>query len=240
MFNKTVLIADHELGLLYRDRRFVRVLEPGKAKVRTFNGKTEVRIVNLRDLPVSDPALRALYATHREVVEAHFAVADLADGEVGFVYADGNLVDVNGPGALAFYGKRLFDVRLETVDAATVIDVPRELVAPLARLGETTLVVPAEVPSDHVGLLYVDGVLDRKLEPGRYAFLKAVRDVHVAILDLRPHHARGDRPGGPDQGPHRRSRQCDRGLPHRRSGEGGLRDGRRARLPLQGAPVRAA
>ena len=185
MFTKTVLIADHELGLLYRDRRFVRVLEPGKAKVGAFNGKTEVRIVSLRDMPVSEPALKALYATHRDVVAEHFAVADMGDAEVGFVFADGNLVDVKGPGQLAFYGKRLFDIRVDRVDAADVIDVPRALVAPIARLNAGDLVVPAEVPSDFIGLLYLDGVLDRTLEPGRYAFLKAVRDIHVAILDLR-------------------------------------------------------
>ena len=42
-----------------------------------------------------------------------------------------------------------------------------------------------EVPSEHVALLYVDGVLERQLAPGRYAFLKAARRIDAVTLDLR-------------------------------------------------------
>ena len=62
---------------------------------------------------------------------------------------------------------------------------PRALVASLARLDKRALVAVAIVPSDHVGLLYVDGVLERQLTPGLYAFLKAVRRIAVVTLDLR-------------------------------------------------------
>jgi regulator of protease activity HflC (stomatin/prohibitin superfamily) len=185
MFIKTYMIADHELGLLFRDRRFKRLLGPGSHVIAGLTSMVEVRIVNLRDMPVGEPSLKALYATHRTVVDEHFAVADMGDAEIGFVFADGGLVDVVGPGQIAFYGKRLYDIRIDVVDASQAIDVPPTLIAPLARLKASGVTVDASVPSGHVGLLYVDGVLTRKLQPGRYAFLKAVRQVTVTVLDLR-------------------------------------------------------
>jgi len=101
------------------------------------------------------------------------------------VFADGKLVDLVGPGGVAFYAKRLRAITVEVFDASADIVVPAKLVAPVSWLGNTSLVLTADVPSDHVGLLYVDGVLDRELKPGRYAFFKAVRQVSFALLDQR-------------------------------------------------------
>ena len=186
MVMKTERIADTELGLLYRDRVFQTVLGPGVyRRLRSLSVKTEVRKLDLRSLPVRDPALEALYLTRPEAVAPHFAVADVADNELGLVFADGKLVDLVGPGGRAFYAKRLRQIAVRVLDAATEIEAPKELVAPLARLKDQALVLLVEVPSDHVGLLYVDGVLQRQLEAGRYAFIRAARRVDAVTLDLR-------------------------------------------------------
>jgi len=185
MLVKTERIADHELGLLFRDRVFQRALGPGKYRDFRTAGQVEVRRVDLRQAPIKEPALDALRLTHPAMVDEHFAVANIADGEIGLVFADGKLIDLVGPGQQAFYAKRLRVIEIRVVDAASELQAERQLVAPLARLGATALVVIVEVPSDNVGLLYVDGVLERQLAPGRYAFFKAVRPVVVAVLDLR-------------------------------------------------------
>ena len=181
----TQRIADIEIGLMYRDRTFARVLGPGVHRILPGRGTVEVRRLDLRQMPVKDTALSALMLTHRAVVDEHFVVADMADHQVGAVFADGKLVDLVGPGGVAFYARRLRAITLEVFDAAAAIDVPATLVAPVSWLGAGSLVLSAEVPSDHVGLLYVDGVLDRQLAPGRYAFFKAVRQVAFALLDRR-------------------------------------------------------
>jgi len=185
MFNKTIKIADHELGLLFRDEKFDRFLEPGEHKLPLYGKPSYATIVDLRDLPVRDAALELLRVTKPGVLDEHFEIVNLGDTEVAFVFADEKLVDRLGPGEIKFYGKRLFELRVEVIDAAEVVELPAALVAPVARLGASPLVVNARVPSDHVGLLYVDRVLERKLEPGRYTFLNAVREVEVATLDMR-------------------------------------------------------
>jgi len=190
MVYRTEKIADYELGLLYRNRTFVRVLEPGLHRLLRGRGSFGVVKLDLRALPVKDVALDALYLTHPLVVEAYFLVADMADGELGFVYADGKLAGLVAPQSRAFYAKRLRQMSLETVDAAEEIAVPQRLVAPLVRLaakdpGLRDLVAVVEVAADSVGLLYVDGMLERPLKPGRYAFVKAVRRIQAVAFDLR-------------------------------------------------------
>ena len=182
---KTLRIAEHELGLLYRDRVFQAVLGPGVHRLVRQPADIEVERLDLRQRPVRNERLDALYLTRPEVVGAHFVVADLGDSETGLVYADGKLVDLVGPGERVFYAKRLWEIAIRVLDAAAEVEVPRALVTPLARLGKDRLVLIAEVVNDHVGLLYLDGVLQRRLEPGRYGFLRGGGVVRVIALDLR-------------------------------------------------------
>ncbi|WP_282611226.1 slipin family protein [Pelagibius sp. Alg239-R121] len=185
MVYKTEKIADYELGLLYRNRAFEKALEPGVYRFLRGRGTLEVIKLDLRAMPVKEPALAALYLTHRQVVETHFLAADMGDGEMGLVYADGKLAGLVAPRSVAFYARRLRDMTVEVLDAVTDIELPERLVAPLVRLGARELVAVAEVVSDHVGLLYVDGVLVKQLTPGRYAFVKALRRIDVVTFDLR-------------------------------------------------------
>ncbi len=185
MLMRTERIADTELGLLYRDRLFRRVLEPGVHKLARLPGKHEVVRLDMTQAPVRTAALADLYLTHRDLVESYFAVADMADGEVGLVFADGKLIDLVAPGARALYPKRLRAIEVRAVAAAEDYELPAELVAPVARIDSNRLVAVAEVPNRQVGLLFVDGVLTRELEPGRYAFLRALRRIDLVNLDLR-------------------------------------------------------
>ena len=81
MLLRTERIADTELGLLYRDRLFRRLLEPGVHKIARLPGKAEVVRLDLTQAPVRTAALADLYLTHRDLVETHFAVADMAEAE---------------------------------------------------------------------------------------------------------------------------------------------------------------
>ncbi len=217
-------VADNELGLVFADGKLVDLVGPGQrafyAKnlrqiaVRVLDAATEVeapkelvarhldqqdqglvlqpgqrrdQLLRRLDLGrgVKDPALSALHLTRAEVVATYFVVADVADNQLGLVFADGKLVDLVGPGHRAFYAKGLREIAVQVIDLAHEVEAPAALVAPLARLNKPTLVAVAEVPADHVGLLTLDGVPERQLKPGRYAFYRAGRRVEVVTLDLR-------------------------------------------------------
>ena len=120
MVIKTEKIADYELGLLYRDRAFEKVLAPGVHRFLRGQGKVEVVKVDLRPTLTKEPALQALYLTHRAVVEDHFLVADMGDSELGVVYADGKLAGLVAPRSIAFAryrGRRLGATRRPGIPA---------------------------------------------------------------------------------------------------------------------------
>jgi regulator of protease activity HflC (stomatin/prohibitin superfamily) len=185
MMTQTIRIADSELGLLFYDGMFQKVLEPGNQKISRWKNRPVIHTIDLRPILIQDHFLDTLWLTHPAVVEANFAVANIGDNQIGLVFAEGKLVDVVGSGQVVFYANRLREFTVQVLDATTEFEVPKELVAPLAQLKRPALVSIVEVPSENVGLLFVDGVLERQLTPGRYAFYKAARQINVAILDLR-------------------------------------------------------
>jgi len=181
-------IADTELGLLFRDRAFRKVLAPGtRTRVPGLGRKAIVKRIDLTDLPIRDPTLEDLALTRPDVVDEYFVTVDTADQELAFVFADNKLVDLVGPGERAFYARNLRAIRVEAVDAATAFDVPADLTAAVTRLAfkKGLLVEAVTVPAERLGLLFIDGVFQRQLPPGRYAFLRAVRRIDVEVVDLR-------------------------------------------------------
>lgn len=179
-------IADNEIGLVYRDGVFQRVLEAGESwPVRGIRPRTRVHKVDKTQIPVRDPLVDALYFTHPDVVRAHFTVADMADDALGLVFTGGKLADLVGPGTIGIYAKGLRDITVRTIDADRDVEIADAalIASPHMRASDHVLVV--DIPSDHVGLLYVDGVLTRRLPPGRHGFVRAVHRVAVKTLDLR-------------------------------------------------------
>jgi len=86
----------------------------------------------------------------------------------------------------------IVDVRVEVLDIAASAEVPAGVVA---RLVQTQLrqravaglagVLQVQVPDHSVGVLWIDGKVERLLEAGSYAFWKFNRNVAVEAVDLR-------------------------------------------------------
>lgn len=181
------VIADNELGLLYRDRKLRRVLTPGVNRYFAF--RTRLVRIRMDAYPVVSEQLVLLNKTDPETVARYFAVAETGDSELALVFArggmGGRLVDIVGPGSTAFYGKTLAPIEIRVVDAARDVELEAGLVPAIERAGKSKLVTVVTVPQGFVGLLAVDGVRQRELTAGRYAFVTAVRRVTVDFYDLR-------------------------------------------------------
>jgi len=185
-----VEIAEHERGLLFRRDNFVRVLMPGVYRFVDPMGREHVDEYDLTNPVFEHPIDEFLVKTHPELSE-HLKVVELGDREVGLVYLDGKLTDVLAPATRKIYWKGLHDVRVDVQDVGADFTVPRELVSLLGHLrgvDRTRLAAAVEystVSDNHVGLLLVDGVLERELEPGAHAFWKWGRALQVRHVDTR-------------------------------------------------------
>ncbi|MBN3833057.1 slipin family protein [Burkholderia sp. Ac-20344] len=186
------VVKKNERALLMNEGDFVKVLEPGVFKAFDPFKRLSVQTARL-DAPLADVAL-ADYLRHDapDVLARHFVAMDLADDEAGLRYEDDVLVEILAPGTRRLYWRGLTAHRLERVDLAQDSLLPAALVKRIAQpalrargVAGLAGVLLAQVPAYHVGVLKIDGKIERLLDAGVAAFWRFNRDIAVELVDLR-------------------------------------------------------
>ena len=179
-----------ERALLFRKGEFVRVLAPGVHRFIDPLYRLSVEVFSL-DKPLFDHRLaNYLVKAEPDLVAEHFTVVALGQSEVGLRYENGVLIELLAPNARHLYWKGYIDVNVQVVDITVGFEIAKALVPALVRgpgavAGAAQGVLPVLVPEFHVGVLYVDGKIDRLLDPGLYAFYRYSRDLRTESVDLR-------------------------------------------------------
>jgi regulator of protease activity HflC (stomatin/prohibitin superfamily) len=184
-WTKRVVIGDGERGLVYRNRRFERVLAPGVYRWFDPLGRVEVRTFNIATPEYVGHDVDMLVASLGARLGDTFVHADIGVDEVGLVLKNGKLEDVLSPGARRLYWLGLVKVEVQAVPLAT-LEVDAAVARRLRQLGSLSkLAVVADVPAEFAGLVFIDGKLERTLSPGAYAFWNFRKNVVVEVVDLR-------------------------------------------------------
>jgi regulator of protease activity HflC (stomatin/prohibitin superfamily) len=185
-WNKRVVIGDGERGLMYRNRRFERVLVPGVYRIFDPLNRVEINVHDIARPEYAGNDDDTLVAALGDRLNAHFLLADLRADEAGLVLKNRKLEDVLCPGTRKLYWRAPVEVEIETVALTDGLEVRNDVAKRLRQLGALSRVaVVADVPAEFAGLLFVDGKLVRTLEPGAYAFWNFQKNVVVDVLDLR-------------------------------------------------------
>jgi hypothetical protein len=185
------VIAQYERGLVFRQGRFDRVLEPGVYWLVAPLGGLVVQVYDLTVPEFDYPRVDFLLEEAREVVERYFQVVELGDREVGVVYKQGRVAGLLAPGRRQLYWRGPIEVRVEKFDLTENYELPKALASVLVRAKPplaaqvAEAVTAIEVPDTAVGLLIVDGELARVLEPGLRAFWKFQRALKSEFVDRR-------------------------------------------------------
>jgi regulator of protease activity HflC (stomatin/prohibitin superfamily) len=187
---KRITIAQHERGLVFRNRSFETILEPGVHWLFNPFVRIDVQVYDLSVPEFEHPRVAFLVAEARATIERYFEIVELTDREVGVVYKQGRVAGVLAPGKRQLYWKGPFDVRVVRYDLGE-LELPRELAQLLVRAKAplatqvADAVTSIEVPDTSVGLLIVDGEFVRVLEPGLHAFWKFQRVFKTELIDRR-------------------------------------------------------
>jgi regulator of protease activity HflC (stomatin/prohibitin superfamily) len=183
---KRVVIGDGERGLLYKNRRFERVLAPGVYRLWNAFGAFEVRSFDAGRPDFIGKDADALIERLGEELERSFVLADVGINEVGLVSKNGKLEDVLAPGTRKLYWKGPVSVTIEKAPLGENLQVPEAVTKRLRQVGALEVVAQTvTVPTESAGLLFIDGKLVRKLEPGAYAFWNFQKNVGAEVIDLR-------------------------------------------------------
>ena len=188
---KRITIAQHERGLLFRNRSFEAVLEPGVHRIFDPLKRTEVQVYDLTVPEFDHPRVDFLLEEARETVAKYFAVVQIGSSEVGVVYKSGKVSGVLAPGTRQLYWRGPIEVRVDRRDISRDFELPKDLAKILVRAKQplaTTVaeaVTAPEVPDTATGLLIVDGELAQVLQPGLHAFWKFQRALKIELVDRR-------------------------------------------------------
>ena len=191
MILKRIVIAQHERGLVLKDKRIHEILMPGVYWRLGFRGALEV--LDIRQAEISNEHIAVLLDSKAkrdvQLKEQHFEVVELGEYELALVYQRKALRQVLKSGTRHVFWKDAADLEIKLVDTKENYRVEKALVNILARrTGVTGLldqVYATEVGSKHLGLLWVDGELVDTLDAGLHAFWKTNRSIKVEHMELR-------------------------------------------------------
>lgn len=176
---KKVIINENQKGFLFRNGRFVKLLNAGK--YRAFGG-SEIIVVSLKEpLACARCELDTLLAN--AVIAKETSVIEVADQQLPLHTVNGKFEGVLRHGKYAFWSVldrhayQLVDVSTPEVAA----DVPQYIFAKLP----TTLYMKVEVAQYQKARLYFDQKLVRILDAGTYYFWKNNIRIDVGLVDTR-------------------------------------------------------
>ena len=192
MLWKRFVVTQTQRAVLLREGDFERALPPGVYRVFDPFGRYTVQGWNVQAPHFDHPLAETLRRDFPAQVEAHFHVMDTGEDQVGLRFENGMLVEILPPGSRRLYWKGPAEVRFELIDLAEQAEVPQAIVR---RFNQTSLrgrvtaglsgVLTQQVPAWHLGVLKLDGKIERLLQPGFAAFWRFNREVSVEVVDTR-------------------------------------------------------
>lgn len=186
LWKTRVVIGDGERGLVFRDRRFERVLDPGVHKFHDPLGRLEIVVHNVARPEYAGNDVDMLIAALGDKLDRHFVLGDIGTDAVGLVSKNGKLEDVLLPGTRKLYWRAPVRVEIESLALGDGLEIRADIARRLRQLGALSKIAAvADVPSESVGLLFVDGKFVRTLDPGSHAFWNFQKNVTIDVADLR-------------------------------------------------------
>ena len=189
---KTLQVNKGETALLLRTGDFVRVLPPGRHRVRAWGDALELLRPAAQGVAFEHPLADYLMAHEPQVVADHFVRAEVGQAEVGLLYVDERLSRVLPPGARALFCRQMHAVCVELLplpaDARIAAELAQRLQQMAQRQGpesQAAGVLLAQVPPFHTGLAEVGGQVQPPLPPGLHGFWRFGQPVQVSVVDLR-------------------------------------------------------
>ncbi|EDY83027.1 SPFH domain / Band 7 family protein [Verrucomicrobiia bacterium DG1235] len=171
-----------EYGLVFKNGRFVKLVGEGKRWFFDFRNALRVEVVNQRTPWIRSTELDQLSKADSLADKAVFV--DLKDSERAFVWVDGRLDAVLGPGLYGLWNQ-LRKVEVERFDSNELRLVRKDLPTVLKNPSASQFFEVTEIAEGKVGVLFVDGAYQETLASGKHVFWKDVAKVKIQIVEKR-------------------------------------------------------
>jgi hypothetical protein len=132
-----ITVPRHERALLWKNRRFVGVIEPGVRWLLAPFNRIEMQLYDLTVPEFEHERVGFLLRQARATMEKYFHIVELTQYEAGLVYKNGELAGVLAPGALQLYWRGSVEVRVEKIDISRDLQLPPAAQWPVREIKET-------------------------------------------------------------------------------------------------------
>jgi regulator of protease activity HflC (stomatin/prohibitin superfamily) len=176
-----VVINDCERGFLFRNGRFVRMLNPGGHFVPSFLGY-KVTVLQIGDEPITNEITLATYGKDKNFLDS-ITRTDVMDGQIALHYADGRYKSGLEKGVYVFWNvfkTHTFNI-IDMSDDASIAEIPPSILETLP----SRVCKKVKVEEWEAVLLYVDGTFVRKLKTGIHYFWQNGRNLSCVVYDMR-------------------------------------------------------
>ncbi|MES2675787.1 MAG: slipin family protein [Pseudomonadota bacterium] len=192
IFMKKYVITDAQIGLLFKEQQFQKILTAGTYKF--WNKSTSVQSIAITNSLNDDVSKEVLYLAdlYPELFADYLQLWETGEQQVGLVYQQGVLREIKAPGQRGAYWRTKQSISIEALDISNEFKVSDTLVRtlsgarePLLSRSATSAVALSSVAEGHIGFLLVDGKTVDSLQPGLQMWWKFNRVIEVKQFDLR-------------------------------------------------------
>lgn len=185
---KQVTIPAGAYGLLFAEESFSDFLLPGRHAYFDVLPKTKLNICRQTQVIDAKDVVHAIVASAHPVLSTQLKKIDTGDSQLAVWWDKNELVHVTSQAtpALASSDLKLELISLEQSPRAVEDHI---VLAMRSNTNVTALlakhVSSYEIPSEHVGMLYLDGVFHSSVKPGFYAYWHGGKRLSLTIIDTR-------------------------------------------------------
>ncbi len=185
---KQVTIPAGAYGLLFVEDAFRDFLPPGRHAYFEVLPKTKLTIWRQSQVIDNKDTVRAILASQHAACTEQLALTETSSKQLATWWDQNQLTHVSAPAVQALASKAL---RSEMID---LDQAPKRIEPHIVRAMRsnaataqllTSYVSSYEVPSEHVGMLHIDGVFEASLDAGFHAYWHGGKRMSLTILDTR-------------------------------------------------------
>lgn len=181
-------IPANSFGLLFADTEFCDFLLPGQHAYFDVLEKTKCHVMRESLAVQNKDVMQAILASGNELAQTHLQRIDAGEQELVALWDKTELVHLAASTTQLLAHKALRSEIIPLQDAPLPL-APHLMMAMRNNSKVAALMAPFvsshEVPSEHVGLLYVDGVLQQALQSGFYCYWHGGKRLLVTMVDTR-------------------------------------------------------
>jgi len=176
-----ITIQEKERGFLFRNGRFISMMEPKRYTILPFLGYN-AEVIEVDDKPITDERMIATYSKDKKFMDSVTKI-DVLDNQIALHYVDKRYSGLLYKGSYAYwniFSKHEFKI-IDISDDATTAEIPIHILANFP----SRLCTHVMVEDWQAVLLNIDGAFVRRLPSGRHFFWQNGREINVTEYDMR-------------------------------------------------------